>query len=255
MKWNPDRYLQFQAERFAPFRDVAALIDVRPGMRAIDLGCGTGELTAKLHGMLPDSRVTGIDSSEDMLGKAQALANENLTFEQRAIEDVSGEYDLVFSHAALQWVPDHERLIRRIWPMAAPGGQLAVQVPSNHHHNAFVIYRELACDDPFAQALTGNEEAPAVLPIEAYARMLFDLEAENAVVFEKVYPHILENADAIADWISGTALLPTLNALGEELAAEFMTQYRKRLRDAYPESPVYYPFRRTIFYGRKADTA
>ena len=53
MAWNPEQYLKFAAERAAPFADLVALLDVRPGLHAVDLGCGTGELTAKLAEMLP----------------------------------------------------------------------------------------------------------------------------------------------------------------------------------------------------------
>ena len=57
MPWDPARYEQFAKERYAPFDDLARLIDIRPGMRVIDLGCGTGELTARLADMLPESGV------------------------------------------------------------------------------------------------------------------------------------------------------------------------------------------------------
>ena len=40
MPWDPDRYLLFREERYAPFADLLALINVRPGLRVIDLGCG-----------------------------------------------------------------------------------------------------------------------------------------------------------------------------------------------------------------------
>lgn len=251
MKWDPDQYLRFQSERFAPFRDVAGLIDARPGLRVVDLGCGTGELTAKLAGMLPESDVLGIDRSAEMLEKAQDLAAPGLRFEQASIEEVSGEFDLVFSHAALQWVPDHPSLLQRIWAMVAPGGQLAVQLPSNHSHRAFQLVNELRETAPFSDVLTGEEARPASLRIDEYGRILFELGGEDMTVFEKVYHHVLENADGIAEWMSGTALLPIFAALSDEMRADFMDRFRVGLRDAFPGSPVYYPFRRTIFYARK----
>ncbi len=251
MKWDPDQYLRFQSERFAPFRDVAGLIDARPGLRVVDLGCGTGELTAKLAGMLPESDVLGIDRSAEMLEKAQDLAAPGLRFEQASIEVVSGEFDLVFSHAALQWVPDHPSLLQRVWEMVAPGGQLAVQLPSNHSHRAFQLVDELRETAPFSDVLTGEEARPASLRIDEYGRILFELGGEDMTVFEKVYHHVLENADGIAEWMSGTALLPIFAALSDEMRAAFMDRFRAGLRDAFPGSPVYYPFRRTIFYARK----
>ena len=253
MKWDPDRYHKFQSERSAPFRDVAALIEAKPNMRVVDLGCGTGELTAKLAAQLPGCTALGIDRSEDMLAKAKGLESDSLRFEQRSIEDVEGEYDLVFSHAALQWLPNHESLIPKIWSLITPGGQLAVQVPSNHSHQAFIIKDELMKTAPFAEALKDGVATPRSLRIDEYGNILFNLGGEDMTVFEKVYHHVLEDADGIADWMSGTALLPIFDALSDELREDFMAQFRARLRDAFPGSPVYYPFRRTIFYARKPE--
>src|SRR5438876_674666 len=88
----------YQARTAAPFEDLLAMIDLRDGMRVVDLGCGSGELTARLADALPDSDVVGIDSSEEMLGEAAKLARPGLRFEQGVIEEMSGEWDLVFSH-------------------------------------------------------------------------------------------------------------------------------------------------------------
>lgn len=70
MPWNPDRYHQFQKERSAPFEDALALVTVRAGLRVVDLGCGTGELTRRLADALPDCDALGLDSSAEMLAKA-----------------------------------------------------------------------------------------------------------------------------------------------------------------------------------------
>jgi len=91
MPWDPKRYHQFASERAAPFEDLLAMVDVRDGMRVVDLGCGSGELTARLADALPESDVTGIDSSEEMLGDAAKLARPGLRFERGAIEAVTGE--------------------------------------------------------------------------------------------------------------------------------------------------------------------
>src|SRR5947207_11647180 len=114
MPWDPDRYHQFQRERFAPFEDLMALVHRRPGLRAIDLGCGTGELTRRLADALPESDVLGIDNSPEMLARAAELARPGLRFEPIPIEAVTGVWDLVFSHAAVQWVDDHEAFIPRL---------------------------------------------------------------------------------------------------------------------------------------------
>ncbi len=74
MPWEPDCYLKFKGERSQPFWDLAQLVDVKPGLSVIDLGCGTGALTAELATALPDSNILGIDSSSEMLEKASKLS-------------------------------------------------------------------------------------------------------------------------------------------------------------------------------------
>ncbi len=107
MPWNPERYNQFKAERSAPFEDLLQLIKIQPGLKVIDLGCGTGELTNRLAGHLPGSQVLGIDSSPDMLAKAQAFKGPNLDFQLKDIQEIEGAWDLIFSNAAIQWIGDH----------------------------------------------------------------------------------------------------------------------------------------------------
>src|SRR4051794_37178400 len=247
MPWNPDTYHKFQRERSAPFTDLLALVNVRPNLNVIDLGCGTGELTRKLADHLPNSRVIGIDNSPQMLSRASEHARPGLTFELASIEDLSGHYDLIFSHAAIHWVEDHHALLPRLLSLLSPGGQLAIQIPSNHGHLTHRLISELANTAPYRTALGGWERTSNVLGIDEYADILFQYGGTDITVFEKVYPHILENADALADWTSGTAPVPSFNRLPEDLHAPFMQESRARLQSAYPSTPVFYGFRRTLF--------
>jgi trans-aconitate 2-methyltransferase len=250
MPWDPKQYHKFQAERAAPFFDLLTLVEVRPHLKVVDLGCGTGELTQQLAEALPNSAVTGIDSSPSMLQKAASFAGPQLRFEQGDQSQLTGEWDLIFSNAALQWSEDHAELIPQLYRRLSPGGQIAVQVPSNHNHISHQIYRETAGEEPFKSILKGFQRYAPVLSIDDYARLLFESGAEDIVSFEKVYAHVLEDSDAVVEWISGTALVPYFERLGEH-KEEFVSAIRTKMRAALPETPVFYPFRRTLFSARK----
>ena len=247
MPWDPERYEQFKKERYAPFEDLIKLVAVRDGLRAVDLGCGTGELTRRLADALPASDVVGIDSSHQMLASAEERARPGLRFEQGAIEEVQGEWDLIFSNAALQWVEDHRSLVPRLLGLLRTGGQLVVQMPSNFRHPSHTIMVEIAGEEPFRDALDGWTRQWPVLAIDEYAALLDKHGGRDLTVFEKVYAHVLEDADAVAAWMSGTALVPYMERLPEELQEPFMERYRARLRERFPTSPVFYGFRRTLF--------
>jgi len=250
MPWDPKQYHKFQAERSAPFFDLLSLVEVRPDLKVVDLGCGTGELTRQLADALPSSHVTGLDSSAQMLEKAASYSGPNLVFVQGDQSRLTGEWDLIFSNAALHWSENHAELIPYLYQRLNAGGQIAVQVPSNHNHISHQIYRETASEEPFKSILKGFQRYAPVLSIDDYARLLFNCGAENIVVFEKVYAHVLEDSDAVVEWISGTALVPYFERLGEHKEG-FIEVIRRKMRAALPDSPVFYPFRRTFFSARR----
>jgi trans-aconitate 2-methyltransferase len=252
MPWDPTQYHKFQAQRSAPFYDLLALVDVRPNLKAVDLGCGTGELTRQLADSLPNSDVTGLDSSPQMLEKAASFSSPNLRFEQGDQSQLKGAWDLIFSNAALQWSENHAELIPHLYQTLKAGGQIAVQVPSNHNHISHQIIRETAAEEPFRTLLGGFQRYAPVLSIDQYAQILFDCGAENIVLFEKVYAHVLESSDAVVEWISGTACVPYFERLGGSKDI-FLETIRKKMHAAFPQTPVFYPFRRTLFSARKPE--
>ena len=69
--WNPEQYLKFGDHRLRPAMDLLGRIDLESPGLVYDLGCGTGNTTKLLADQWPDSRIVGIDSSAEMLEKAQ----------------------------------------------------------------------------------------------------------------------------------------------------------------------------------------
>jgi trans-aconitate 2-methyltransferase len=246
MPWNPDDYNKFKAERYAPFDDLVRLVKVRPGLKVIDLGSGTGELTRWLADLLPGSDVLGIDSSPDMLGKSAAYVRPGLAFRRQRIEDVAGRWDLIFSNAAIQWVADHESLIPRLASMLTSGGQLVVQTPRGNE--AMELIEVAAREGPFREALGGWKQQFSRLPLHAYADLLFRAGGADLTIAEKVYPHVLPDSDAIVQWYEGSALVPYLERLAPAgLKDAFKARYGELLAQRFPGRPVFFGFHRILF--------
>ncbi|OLV17858.1 methyltransferase domain-containing protein [Deinococcus marmoris] len=256
MPWNPDQYHRFKDARSAPARDLQAMIPERDYGDIVDLGCGTGEQTAQLAARFPAARVLGLDSSPEMLARASehSVSKDsapNLRFEQGSILDLGGEFDLIYSNAALQWVPDHPALLAQLWSHLRPGGVLAVQVPANHDHASHRLLSETA--DEFSAELGGftrfglaHGSSPVLTPA-TYAETLDALGASEITAISKVYPVVLDGAAGLLDWTRGTALVPYLSRLCEEDGQRFEAAYLQKLTDAFPGKRVFYAFTRILF--------
>ncbi len=253
-QWNPGQYNKFRAQRMLPFFDLVALIQPRPGIRAIDLGCGTGELTALLAARLPEATLLGTDSSAAMLEQAAPRAGAHLSFARQDMADLAdfSGYDLVFSHAAFQWIPDNERLMRRILGTLQPGAQVAVQLPNNEAHPSHVEAQALAAEPPFRAQLDGFVRRSEALPLERYAELLYEYGFRDQVCFEKIYGHELPSSADVVEWVKGTSLGAYLSRLDAAGAEAFQAAYRARLLARIGEqAPYFYPFRRMLFWGVK----
>jgi trans-aconitate 2-methyltransferase len=253
--WSPTQYERFKSQRSEPFYDLVAFVRPEPGMRIVDLGCGTGELTAHLAGLAPDATVLGIDSSAAMLREAESRATDRLSFDRRDIASVDdfGRFDLVFSNAALHWVPDNEALLTRILTGLGPSAQIAVQVPTNEAHASHRVASVLALEKPYADLLGDFVRRSFVLSAERYAEILYEHGFREQVCIEKIYGHELPSTDEVVEWVKGTLLTAYLSRLDVESGAAFVEEYRRRLLDALGDrSPYFYPFRRLLFWGKRA---
>ena len=253
---SPEVHTVLLAPRPAVF-DLTARIAADIPRRVVDLGCGPGPLTAALASRWPGARVTGVDSSQDMVEQARALeqAPDNLDFVQAGIEDWEPEpgTDVVVSNAALQWVPGHQDLIRR-WAKQLDGGAwLAVQVPGNFGAPSHALMRELAAGAQWADKLDGVlRHVDAVDEPEDYLGLLTEV-GFDADVWETSYSQVLQGRDPVLEWVRGTALRPVIGALDPQDFSRFEEQYAALLRQAYPERSwgTVFPFRRIFMVGHK----
>lgn len=254
--WNPEQYERFQSERAAPFLDLLDLVNPRPSMRVVDLGCGTGELTALAHQRLHASTTLGVDSSAAMLERARERETPALSFTQQTVERFSAnrEYDLVLSNAALHWVHDHPGLFASMTAWLAPGGQIALQMPANDAHLSQVTARELAAKEPYAAALAGVTRVTPVLELEEYALLLARLGYAEQHVRAQIYLHRLAHSRQLFEWGKGTVLTWYAARLEPDLYARFTEDYRELLQQRLgrADDPYLLTYRRILLHASLA---
>ena len=221
-------------------------------MRVADLGCGTGDLTLELHQKLQARETIGIDESAAMLEKVPRA--EGLRFEQADIADWQPEekFDLIFSNAALHWLPDHPALLERLTASLTGSGQLAVQMPMNDEHPSHQTAYDLARTHEFRRLLNGFEKRPALLEPSRYAAWLHHLGYARQQVRLQIYAHLLAGREDVIEWVRGTLLTDYQRRLPPADFERFMERYRALLLPQLAEErPFFYPYPRLLIWGAK----
>jgi trans-aconitate 2-methyltransferase len=233
--WNPELYLRYAAYRARPADDLLPRIHLNVAGDIYDLGCGPGTLTKRLKDKWPDRRVTGVDSSADMLAAAREKFPHGIEWRQADIAAWAPTTApaLIFANASLHWVPDHPALIPRLMSALAPGGVLAFQIPESgtqpYHH----CIETVIASPRWRERLKGVHPHDDPLRPRAYYDLLAPMAADIDV-WETDYHHVLEGDDPVTEWISSTGLGPFLSVLSETEKPAFLADYRVCAQAAYP---------------------
>ncbi|GAB2874075.1 methyltransferase domain-containing protein [Nocardioides pacificus] len=278
--WDPEHYLAYADERRRPFVELVQRVVPEDPASVVDLGCGPGNLTRLLAERWPQARVRGIDSSTEMIERARwdmaqddaaevgsgeigsgeigsgEIGSGEIGFEVADLRDWLGEpgplVDVLVSNATLQWVPGHLDLLPALVRRVTPGGWLAFQVPGNFDEPSHTIRRDLAAEPRFASH-TAGVATPDAHDAATYLQALAGLGC-RVDAWETTYMHVLTGEDPVFAWVSGTGARPTLQALPDEVRTDFETEFKRRLRAAYPprEHGVVLPFRRVFVVAQAA---
>jgi trans-aconitate 2-methyltransferase len=233
MSWSAKQYSIFEQQRTRPVRDLVAAIAIDNVKVAVDLGCGPGNSTEVLAERYPDAKVTGVDSSENMLIDARQRLPE-LSFELSDIAAWNPEqaFDVILANASLQWLPDHAQLYPRLVSKLVTGGSLAVQTPDNLQEPAHQLARQVAADGPWASKI-GAVKHPPRHDVSFYYQLL-QPHCSSVDVWRTTYFHPLEGHAAVVEWFKGSALRPFLEPLDASEKEAFLERYLAAISEAYP---------------------
>lgn len=248
--WKASQYLKFGDERTRAAEDLAGRIRIESPGRIVDLGCGPGNSTRILRERWPDSKILGVDNSPEMIQAAQeSYPNEEWLLADLANWSPDVPVDLIYSNAALHWLPDHGQLIPRLFSLVADGGALAFQIPSSTFVTVRKLIHEISLDAAWPDRLEPARKALTMKSPAFYYDSLVE-QASGLDIWETEYCHVLDSQDAIIDWISSTGLRPFLEALDDEQErGQFLAELSTRVADAYEtrvDGKVLFPFRRTF---------
>ena len=247
--WAPEVYARFAADRAAPFDDLLALLTPARRGTLLDLGCGTGALTAKAHVALQVASSLGLDASPAMLSSAAVPSGVTLERRDIATSLPEGRFDRVLSNSAFNWILQHRAYLPRVLDLVAPSGELGVQMPSNAGTPFSDCVEEAAGE--FSQALQGYSYQSPVEAPEVYAELFArEPRVEKSRVGAWYYPQLHASVEGLVAFAQGGMLSAYRARLSAEDFEGFCACYRDRLQRRLGSGPVFFAFRRVFLFAK-----
>lgn len=236
--WDAARYQEHHSFVWRYGAHLLELLDPRPGERILDLGCGTGQLTAEIARL--GAHVIGLDKSPEMLADARKNFPA-LTFVEAdaANFEFAEHFDAIFSNAVLHWVKDADSAVQSIARVLRPGGRFVAEFGG--HGNIATIQAALR----HVLGPRAGQLSPWYYPaIGEYAAVLErnGLEVRSASLFDRPTP--LEGENGMEQWLRMFAQ-SYLRPLSGERAAAVINQLVTELRPVLYRDGVW-----TIDYRR-----
>lgn len=249
--WDPGQYHKFGDHRLRPalelFERAMLALGDRVPKEIYDLGCGGGEIARIMADRWPDARVVGLDSSTEMLTKAEAAGASRIEWMEADVStwQASPKADLLYSNAMFQWVDGHPQVFPHIMDQLAPGGVMAVQMPLSFSQTSHQLLRE-TLEDFGTPELRKSVSRKWVEDADWYYDLLKP-QASFLDIWEVRYLQVLQGDDPVLEWVKGSALRPVLTAMADDEADKFLAAYGAALREAYPKrtnGETLFPFHR-----------
>ena len=252
--WNPEQYEKFIKDRTQPAIDLANRLEVREPERVLDLGCGTGNSTRILKDRFSDAMVFGADNSDEMLAKAKKT-HPDIEFIHLDVggdlSEVKERFDIVFSNACIQWIPNHKILLPKLMSLIKHGGVLAVQIPIQSEHPVHIIMNELVITSKWKDKLSQRNYNN--LSTSDYYDVLSGI-SDDFEMWETIYCHRMPSYESIIEWYKGTGLRPYLEQLSETDAEDFVSDVYRELKNRYKiqsNGEIMFRFPRLFFIAKR----
>ena len=235
--WNANAYEMYHHERMQPSIDLIRRIEKCEAELIIDIGCGTGMSTLQLVNRWPKAKLIGVDYSESMLETARQLPIQ-VEWLRRDCNKKLSEFrgaDIIFANASLQWLDEHETVIKEWFEILVEGGLIAVQIP---------LFDEMVAQESINKLINSEKWKHYFIDIEEEschndsADCYYDMFArytDQVEMWVTDYYHILESQKSIIDFISSTALRPYANRVQDK---DLWNTFLKELEEQFK---VYYP--------------
>jgi trans-aconitate methyltransferase len=256
MKWDAEKYDAVKAPQVDAGRELVAMARVREDDAILDLGCGTGKLTVELARLTSKGHVVGIDPSREMLDKAKGASAgvRNVRYVQAPAQamNFSGEFDLVFSNSALQWIKEQEDVMKHVYQSLKKGGRIAIQAPARNFCLEFATYTAETMDQLGLERYYTAWTSPWRFPgKEGFEALLSDIGFDSVKVFNRDYRLKFVDTSAVLAWWASAGLRPYLEPLSEDDQLRFQAVFAERFERNRTDQGIEFGFRRLFAFAEK----
>ncbi len=231
-------------------------LNLRGDEKVLDLGCGNGELTARLAQLVPKGEVIGIDASSGMINEAMKKRADNLRFMLVDINTLGfvKEFDVIFSNATLHWVLDHEKLLRNAERALRSNGVVRFNFGGEGNCANFLrVIRDAMRLGVYAKYFSGFTWPWYMPSVEEYRRLVEACRFRESRVWMENADRYFPDSEAMVRWIDQPSIVPFLAVVAEKDKAGFhefvVTKMLEETRQA--DGTCFETFRRINVYAEK----
>jgi trans-aconitate methyltransferase len=182
----------------------------------LDLGCGDGSLTRRLADLVPKGQAVGIDASSGMLEQARQNSLPNLSFRQLDINDLDylEAFNVIFSNAALHWVPDHVRLLQNVKRALKPAGRVRFNFAGQGNCSFFYAVVKKIMRAPEFEFYFSDFVWPWFMPaVPEYRGIVVKAGFAGFQVWEENADRYFPDENSLIAWIDQPSIVPFLSQI------------------------------------------
>jgi len=254
--WDPDVYLQFEAERTRPAKDLSDNINLKNPQNIIDIGCGPGNSTGILANKWPGSKITGLEPSLTMIEKAKKDFPDLEWIHDKAENlNINNKYSLVFANSSLHWIENHRELIPKLWKIVDSEGAFAAQIVNFRGMPVFDAINLVAVSSKWNRNFSDDVwDSMELHDLGFYYEILHKL-TKKILLWETLYYQILSDCQEIIDFLLPTGLKPFMSDLKDERdKKDFIEEIKIECNKLYKmqsDGKILFPFKRMFMIAYK----
>lgn len=238
--WDAAGYREWSSQQKKWGRELLAKLHLKGDEHVLDIGCGDGLITAEIAARVPRGRVTGIDSSPQMISLARETfpADEypNISWEVMDAREMGFEerFDVAFSNAVLHWIPEQDLVLRGVWRALRPEGRIHFEMGGKGNAARVAMAMVSVIGSPEWNGYFHGFSAPYTFwDREEYLRMLVGAGFRPLRVELVPKDMVHRGREGLAAWIR-TTWLPFTQRIPEERRESFIADIVDRYLEEFP---------------------